>query len=411
MHPNIGAEVSCYYLVAERVLIDPMEPEEGLDWFRENGAARAHPPVEPPPLPRQREVRRGVRLQGPCEPPGHARVLRRPAGRAVRLRRRTARRRRRPTRPARSAPTTPRFHIPAHSALAVADGVINYGGLGFVPEEHLGDDIEATKRAIRDSYATAARGRVRQPAGGPRRAGRRRRARRSCASSPRASASRPRRRCGCRPRPRDRAVEDVGVELDRRLSARPHGDQARRAVDPLQRRAHAPRSGRPRVADAARHLVGRDRAHDRLAVPLADTAHARRRRRRRRPGAASRRSCPGNLLRMPPVEVAAARCPSASSATAPIVSPAACHCGSRVLRDVPAGSTRSTPSRSAIASAPAPASSTCGVFSITARARTIGLRMPRIAATPPARRGRPAHDRGVVLGLAEFVQHRAAARR
>ena len=45
------------------------------------------------------------------------------------------------------------LHIPAHSALSVVDGVINYGGLGFVPEEHLGDDKDATKRAIRDSYA------------------------------------------------------------------------------------------------------------------------------------------------------------------------------------------------------------------------------------------------------------------
>ena len=45
------------------------------------------------------------------------------------------------------------LYIPAHSALSVADGVINYGGLGFVPEEHLGDDVDATKRTIRDSYA------------------------------------------------------------------------------------------------------------------------------------------------------------------------------------------------------------------------------------------------------------------
>jgi len=30
--------------------------------------------------------------------------------------------------------------------------VINYGGLGFVPEEHLGDDVDATKQTIRDSY-------------------------------------------------------------------------------------------------------------------------------------------------------------------------------------------------------------------------------------------------------------------
>ena len=67
------------------------------------------------------------------------------------------------------------LHIPAHSALSVADGVINYGGLGFVPEEHLGDDVDAMKRAIRESYGKiAARARVRQPARRPRRAGRRR---------------------------------------------------------------------------------------------------------------------------------------------------------------------------------------------------------------------------------------------
>src|SRR5690242_19893979 len=32
-HPNIGVDVSSYYLVDERVLIDPIAPEGGLDWF------------------------------------------------------------------------------------------------------------------------------------------------------------------------------------------------------------------------------------------------------------------------------------------------------------------------------------------------------------------------------------------
>jgi hypothetical protein len=35
---SIGAEGSCYRLVGERVLIDPMIPAERLGWFTERGA-------------------------------------------------------------------------------------------------------------------------------------------------------------------------------------------------------------------------------------------------------------------------------------------------------------------------------------------------------------------------------------
>jgi glyoxylase-like metal-dependent hydrolase (beta-lactamase superfamily II) len=150
-HPNIGTEVNSHYLLAERVLIDPMEPADGLDWFREHGepehillSNRHH----------HRDSSRFVEAFGctvhasrpgmhefsddqPVQPfdfgddlPGGVRALE--AG-AI-------------------CPDDTVLHIPAHSALAVADGVINYGGLGFVPEEHLGDDAEATKRAIRESY-------------------------------------------------------------------------------------------------------------------------------------------------------------------------------------------------------------------------------------------------------------------
>ena len=38
-HHHISWEVSSYYLLSERVLIDPMIPAEGLDWFERNGAA------------------------------------------------------------------------------------------------------------------------------------------------------------------------------------------------------------------------------------------------------------------------------------------------------------------------------------------------------------------------------------
>lgn len=36
-HEHIGSEVSSYYLLSERVLIDPMLPPGGLEWFEEHG--------------------------------------------------------------------------------------------------------------------------------------------------------------------------------------------------------------------------------------------------------------------------------------------------------------------------------------------------------------------------------------
>ena len=151
-HPNIGADVSSYYLIEEGVLIDPMEPADGLDWFRGESEPRY---VLLSNRHHYRDASKFVEAFGcsvhasrpgmheftsgePVEPfdfgddlPGGVKAYE--AG-AI-------------------CPDDSVFHIPAHSTLSVADGVINYDGLGFVPEEHLGDDAEATKRAIRESYA------------------------------------------------------------------------------------------------------------------------------------------------------------------------------------------------------------------------------------------------------------------
>ena len=154
-HPKIGAEVSCYYLTSERVLIDPMEPAEGLDWFREQGApehillsnrhhdrdsatfVQAFGCTVHASRPGMHEFSDGLAVEPfdfGDELPGGVKAYE--AG-AI-------------------CPDDTALHIPAHSALSVADGVINYGGLGVVPEEHLGDDVEATKTAIRDSYGKLA---------------------------------------------------------------------------------------------------------------------------------------------------------------------------------------------------------------------------------------------------------------
>lgn len=154
-HPNIGVDVSSYYLVGERVLIDPMQPEAGLDWFRDNG------PPEHILLSNRHHYRDSGKFAGAfgctvyasrpgmhefsgdqdVEPFDYGDEL--PGG--VKAYEAGA-----------ICPDDTAFHIPAHSALSVADGVINYGGLGVVPDHLLGDDVEAIKRAIRESYARIA---------------------------------------------------------------------------------------------------------------------------------------------------------------------------------------------------------------------------------------------------------------
>jgi glyoxylase-like metal-dependent hydrolase (beta-lactamase superfamily II) len=154
-HPKIGADVSCYYLREERVLIDPLEPEEGLDWFRDNGPpehillSNRHHDRDSAKFvdafgctihasrPGMHEFSAEQQVQPfdfGDELPGGVKAYE--AG-AI-------------------CPDDTALYIPARSALAVADGVINYGGLGFVPEEHLGDDVDAIKKEIRDSYARIA---------------------------------------------------------------------------------------------------------------------------------------------------------------------------------------------------------------------------------------------------------------
>jgi len=150
-HPKIGVDVSSYYLVEERALIDPMAPSDGLEQFRELGEPES---VLLSNRHHYRDAGKFVEAFGctvyasrpgmhefsddqPVEPFDYGDEL--PGG--VQAHEAGA-----------ICPDDTVFHVPALKVLSVADGVINYGGLGFVPDEHLGDDLEATKRAIRDSY-------------------------------------------------------------------------------------------------------------------------------------------------------------------------------------------------------------------------------------------------------------------
>ncbi len=151
-HKLIGVDVSSYYLESERVALDPMLPDEGLAWFEQHGRpehvllTNRHHDRHAWDL---REafgctvhcIRNGLHElegRGPVEPFDFGDEL--PGGAIA-------------YEVGAICPDETALHIPAHTALACADGVVHYGhSLGFVPERFM-DDPEDTKRALREAYA------------------------------------------------------------------------------------------------------------------------------------------------------------------------------------------------------------------------------------------------------------------
>jgi glyoxylase-like metal-dependent hydrolase (beta-lactamase superfamily II) len=150
---KIGMDVSSYWLPEERVVLDPMIPAEGLDAFAEA------PPVHVVMTNRHHDrdawafaerfgstvhcIRAGlheIENRGEVEAFDFAEEL--PGGIFVHE-------------VGAICPDETALHIPARNALACADGVINYGGLIFVPD-HFMDDPEDTKAALRAAYARLA---------------------------------------------------------------------------------------------------------------------------------------------------------------------------------------------------------------------------------------------------------------
>ncbi len=157
-HPRIKIRVHSYYLPVERVLIDPIAPSEGLDWFGEHGPPehvlltnRHHYRSSALFVERfgvaVRCVREGLHEFGPDRPvepfdfgdelPGGVIALEVGA----------------------ICPDETALHIPARSALAVADGAVRWkpgGPLVFVPD-YLMDEPARTKEGLRASYRRLAK--------------------------------------------------------------------------------------------------------------------------------------------------------------------------------------------------------------------------------------------------------------
>jgi hypothetical protein len=150
-HPRIGVDVSSYFLPGPSVLLDPMAPDDIPDRLEELGPPREilltnrHHYRDCQKLQERfgcaiRAPRTGMHEfdEGqPVEPYDFGQAL---ADGQVTVHEVGA-----------ICPDEAALYIATASALAVADGVINYGGLRFVPD-NLMDEPEQTKEELKAAY-------------------------------------------------------------------------------------------------------------------------------------------------------------------------------------------------------------------------------------------------------------------
>ncbi len=150
MHPNIGTEVGCHFVTESGTAIDPLLPNEGIDWFEQHGG------IERIVLSNRHHVRHAPELaerfgcpilchesglyefEGGPEVEGFA-FGDRLADDVVALEMDAI------------SPDDTVLRIEAGGgALLFADGLIHYGTVGFVSDKLIGDDPEGVKRRIRE---------------------------------------------------------------------------------------------------------------------------------------------------------------------------------------------------------------------------------------------------------------------
>jgi hypothetical protein len=151
LHPRIEIPVSSYYLAEEHVLLDPLVPAEGLDWWSEPPkhvflTNRHHYRDSGKFVERfgctvwcvesgLHEFTKGQKVEPfrfGTDLPGNIRAV------EIGV----------------LCPDETALHIPRVAAVALADGVIREGDgpLTFVPDDLIGDDPDSIKAGLKDSY-------------------------------------------------------------------------------------------------------------------------------------------------------------------------------------------------------------------------------------------------------------------
>jgi hypothetical protein len=149
-HRPINAMVSSYYVAPARLAIDPKIPEQGLDampgrpeqivltiGLHDRDAAAFSDAFDAPiRVPEPGLKRLGDSFEAEAYVDGEELA---PDVRAIAI--------------DAIAPDEFALHIGvAEGALAFADGLVNYRGLGFVPDSLLGEDPESVKRGLREAF-------------------------------------------------------------------------------------------------------------------------------------------------------------------------------------------------------------------------------------------------------------------
>jgi glyoxylase-like metal-dependent hydrolase (beta-lactamase superfamily II) len=149
-HPNIGIDVSSYWLPQLRTLLDPIAVPDEVDGVQHILLSCRHHVRDSLEVRTRfaavvRAPRTGMHEYGdhtPIQPYDFGEAL---AGGAVT-----------PHEVDAISPDETAFHIPAANALAVADGVIRYGeDLGFVPDQYM-DEPEQTKAGLKEAFGRLA---------------------------------------------------------------------------------------------------------------------------------------------------------------------------------------------------------------------------------------------------------------
>jgi glyoxylase-like metal-dependent hydrolase (beta-lactamase superfamily II) len=148
-HPDIGVEVGCHYLAPSGTAIDPLLPDEGIEWFEEHGLARI---VLSNRLHRRHAPQLAERYGCPilCHEAGLHAFADGPQVQGFSFGERLADDLVALEMDAICPEDTVLRIEHGGGALLFADSLINYGEVGFVPDSLIGEDPEGIKRKVRE---------------------------------------------------------------------------------------------------------------------------------------------------------------------------------------------------------------------------------------------------------------------
>ncbi|HEY0392013.1 MAG TPA: hypothetical protein VGC63_09910 [Solirubrobacterales bacterium] len=148
VHPNTGSEAGCHFVVASGTAIDPLLPDEGIEWFERRGVERIVLSTRHH-LRDASEIAERYGCPILCHESGLDEFEDGPAVEGFAFGDRLADDVIALEMDAISPDDTVLRIEANHTALLFADSVVNRGSLGFVSDRLIGDDPEAVKAKIR----------------------------------------------------------------------------------------------------------------------------------------------------------------------------------------------------------------------------------------------------------------------